>query len=189
MKLTKDFVENFKNEKKKQGSKDKTTKYITIVGALFLILIIIILQIITANTKKQLKQNDVIPEYAKNFNRERFNVVKDEVKEQPEIRRFKIYLGDILDLIEKGEYDEVYARLDDTYKKRYFPNIKVFSDYCKGEFPKSIGYVIKNFERIGDFHIYTVDIGSELELRKKENMKFVFKEDNFNDYRFSFSKY
>lgn len=79
--------------------------------------------------------------------------------------------------------------MDDTYKKGYFPKQEIFEDYLKGEFPKEAGYKFVNFERMGDLYIYTVDIMSAVDSKTRKGVHFVFKEEGYNDYRFSFSKF
>ena len=138
--------------------------------------------------KRLITSNENLPKYAKDFNIDKYNDTVEEVRDKSEMRRMKIYLGDIFDNIENKNYDEIYARMDDKFKEKLFPKQKVLEDYLEGEFPKDAGYLIKNFERMGSLYVYVVDIISVKDNKKKIDMKFVFEEYGLNDYKFSFSK-
>lgn len=187
--ISKKTYNEFK-EKKEKDKKEFNVQKITIFAIVLLLLIaflVIILLII--NTKNKLiKNSENLPSYAQNFNKIKYNDTVEYVRDKGEMRRMKIYLGDFFDNIENKNYDEIYSRLDDSFKEKFFPRKQVLIDYINGEFPKDVGYVIKNFERIGSLYVYIVDIGSISDSRKKTDMKFVFEEYDLNDYRFSFSK-
>lgn len=181
----------FNKYKEKRNKKDKLSKVqkITIFVMIVLVIIaIIILMILTNKTKKRLKGSSELPSYAEQFDKVKYNDTLEQVRDKGEMRRIKIYLGEFFDNVEKENYDEIYARLDDKYKEQFFPKKQVLIDYLKGEFPREAGYVIKNFERIGTLYVYVVDIGSMVDSKKKTDMKFVFEEYCLNDYKFSFSK-
>ncbi len=187
--ISKDSFNKFK-EKVEKRKKKITVEHITIVSFVILIIIaLIIVTSITIKTKNKLnKSNKELPEYAQDFNQNTFDNTVEEVKDKSEMRRMKIYLGDIFDNIEKENFSEIYARLDAKFKENYFPKQKVMEDYFKGEFPEGAGYVIKNFERLGTLYVYVIDIMSVKDARKKTDMKFIFEEYGLNDYTFSFSR-
>lgn len=180
------------NKKERDENKIKRNKVekITIFTMIALVLIaFLIIIVITNKTKNKLmNSSEELPSYAKNFNEIKFNDTVEEVRDKGEMRRMKIYLGDIFDNIENKNYDEIYDRLDSNFKEKFFPKKQVLIDYLEGEFPKNAGYVIKNFERIGTLYVYVIDIGSVSDSKNKKDMKFVFEEYGFNDYKFSFSK-
>lgn len=187
--ISKNTFDKYKEKIAKKAQKTSMEKMMIGSALVLLIIAIIVVIILTNQTKARLINTEtVLPEYAQNIEQDKFNDTVEEVRDKSEMRRMKVYLGDIFDNIDKKNYDEIYARLDDEYKSNFFPKQKVLEDYLEGEFPKDPGYVIKNFERIGSLYVYIVDVGSVKDSRKKANMKFIFEEFGLNDYRFSFSK-
>lgn len=186
--ISKETFNKFKEKVDREQKKITAERVIVFLFVLLIIIALIVIIIITKKTKTKLSQSKELPEYAENLNKEKFEDTVEEVKDKNEMRRIKIYLGDIFDNIEKGNYDEIYARLDEKYKENFFPKQQVLEDYLKGEFPEDAGYVIKNFERVGSLYVYVIDIMSVKDSKKKEDMKFIFEEYDLNDYRFSFSK-
>ncbi len=177
-------------DKTEKNQRDTRINTIIIVGIIILMIVgIVSLVILTKKTKDRLRNsNKVLPEYAEQLNQKKFEHTVEHVRDKGEMARMKVYLGDIFDNIEKENYEEIYARLDDEYKEKFFPKLLVLVDYLEGEFPKGAGYVIKNFERTGSLYVFVVDIVSVKDSKKKLDMHFVFEEEGFNDYRFSFSK-
>lgn len=187
--ISKDTFNKFKEKVDKTKKKISFERMMIFAFIILLIVAVIVIILVTNKTKSRLKDsNNKLPDYAQNFNQDGFNDTVEEVKDKGEMRRMKIYLGDILDNVDKGNYDEIYARLDEGFKENFFPRQKVLEDYLKGEFPKNPGYVIKNFERMGSLYVYIVDIMSVSDSKKKTDMKFVFEEYGLNDYKFSFSR-
>lgn len=187
--ISKNTIKNYINKKDEKEKRNFIKKVFIILIVLVLIIAIIVIAILTSNMKKKLLANsETLPQYAKGFNIDKYNETVEEVRDKSEIRRMKIYLGDIFDNIENKNYDELYARLDDKFKEKLFPKQKVLEDYLEGEIPKGAGYVIKNFERIGSLYVYVVDVVSIKDNKKKIDMKFIFEEYGLNDYKFSFSK-
>lgn len=187
--ITRKALENLKAKLQKKEKRASIEKIMIITGVVIAIITIIVLLILVSNTKKSLsKSNDKLPSYAENLDIDKFNDTVEEVRDHGEMRRMKIYLGEIFDNISNKNYGEIYARLDDRYKEGFFPRQAVLEDYLEGEFPEDPGYTIKNFERIGTQYVYVVDIMSVKDSRKKIDMTFVFEEYGLNDYRFSFSK-
>ena len=188
-KISKKTYEDFK-DKKERDKKESLVKNIVILIIIITVIVgIIIVSVFTKQTKDRLKNaNKTIPEYAEQLDQNKFQDTIEHVRDKGEMARMKVYLGDIFDNIENKNYDEIYARLDDSYKERFFPKQAVLKDYLEGEFPVDAGYVIKNFERIGSLYVFVIDIHSIKDSRKKIDMKFVFEEFGLNDYKFSFSK-
>lgn len=183
--------ETFNKYKKNRKQKEKVSKIqkITLFTVIILVIIaIIILIVLTNKTKKKLLGSTSLPTYAENLDQVKFNDTVEEVRDKSELRRMKIYLGEFLDNVENKNYEEIYTRLDGKFKENFFPKKQVLIDYLEGEFPKSAGYVIKNFERIGTLYVLIVDLGSVVDTKNKKDMKFVFEEYGLNDYKFSFSK-
>ena len=187
--ISKEAFNKFKEKQEKKNIKMSVEKMTIIAFVILVIIALVAITIITIETKNKLNNSSKeMPSYAVNFNQSNFEDTIEEVKNKSEMKRMKVYLGDIFDNIEKGNFTEIYARLDDSFKENFFPKQKVLEDYLKGEFPEDAGYVIKNFERSLNQYIYVVDIISIKDSRKKTDMKFVFEEYDLNDYRFSFSK-
>lgn len=187
--ITRQAFENLKAKLKEKERKASFERIMITSGIIIAIVTIIVLSVLISNTKKSLsKENDKLPAYAENLNIDKFNDTVEEVRDQGEMRRMKIYLGDIFDNIANKNYEEIYARLDDRYKEGFFPKEAVLKDYLEGEFPEDPGYIIKNFERIGTQYVYLVDIMSVKDSKRKTDMTFVFEEYGLNDYKFSFSK-
>lgn len=188
-KISKDTLSKYKEKKENKRKRDLIEKISITAIVVLLIIGIIVLYYLTNKTKKRLTDSSKeVPEYAVNLDQTKYQETVEQVKDKGEMARIKVYLGDIFDNIENKKYDEIYARLDDNYKEKFFPKVEVLKDYFEGEFPSDAGYVIKNFERIDTLYVYIIDIASIKDDRKKTDMRFVFEEYDLNDYKFSFSK-
>ncbi|MBF0990287.1 MAG: hypothetical protein HXK70_06040 [Clostridiales bacterium] len=103
----------------------------------------------------------------------------------------KIYLGDIVRKLNEKKYSELYKRLATGYKEKYFKTLEEFEKYFKEYYPESFSIKHVNFEAIGDYYVVESDIisnNSKEENKNKKGLYFVFREYDFNDYVFSFSK-
>ena len=102
-----------------------------------------------------------------------------------------IYLGDIVRKLNSKRYKEVYKRLAPEYKEKYFKNIEEFEKYFKEYFPTTFSIKNVNFEALGEYYVVEVDIIADdpkEENKNKQGLYFVFREYDFDDYVFSFSK-
>ena len=103
----------------------------------------------------------------------------------------KIYLGDIVKNLNEKNYSDIYKRLAPEYKKKYFNSLEEFEKYFKDYYPDSFSIKHVNFEAIGDYYVVETDIianNSNEDKKNKKGLYFVFREYDFNDYVFSFSK-
>ena len=97
----------------------------------------------------------------------------------------------IVKKINEKKYSEVYKRLAPEYKEQYFKTLDEFEQYFKEYFPQTFSIKHSNFEAIGDYYVLEVDIISNNlneDIKNKKELYFVFKEYDFDDYVFSFSK-
>ena len=80
---------------------------------------------------------------------------------------------------------------NEEYKKKYFNSLEEFEKYFKDYYPDSFSIKHVNFEAIGDYYVVETDIianNSNEDNKNKKGLYFVFREYDFNDYVFSFSK-
>lgn len=93
----------------------------------------------------------------------------------------------IFDAISDGDYNYVYSKLDDTFKKNNFSNEKIFEKYAKQNLlGKKIEY--NGCKKSGELYIYDVIISNEAENNKNVvTKKFIVKLLDGTDFVMSFN--
>ncbi len=176
--------------KKKRTSITKEEKRIRMVLWIMLVLFVLTLaSIIMMVTKLFEKKEQPNVPYVTGI--EKNEKLVERLKGRSEYARMKIYLGDIVKKINEKKYSEVYKRLAPEYKEQYFKTLDEFEQYFKEYFPQTFSIKHSNFEAIGDYYVLEVDIISNNlneDIKNKKELYFVFKEYDFDDYVFSFSK-
>lgn len=181
--LNRNIVSNFKKEQEK----NKKSKLVLLVILLILVTSILVFWILTINQKAKFKEAKVGYATKKEVDKQ----IVEKVRNEDEPTRMKIYLGNIIEALKNKKYEYVYERFDEDYKKKYFPTIEELKNYTENRLPSNLSVSHRNIERLGEFYILTVDLVNSEDFEDKKNRKevqFVFKEYNFDDFHFSFSK-
>ena len=193
--INNETYEKFKNIKGRSNSRKNNFKKIfdlrnnVVFLSIVLILVIISIVILVFNlTKtKEIEQKKI--SYVTN---EPLNTnVVERIRNSGEHERMKVYIGEIIKAIEEKRYDFAYIRMNEEYRNKYFPSLNSFKQYCETVLPKNMAVSHNNIERIGEYYVLEVDLINSSNITDKKNRKnmyFVFKEYNFTDYHFSFSK-
>ena len=150
-----------------------------ILGIMLILLVLTLASIIMLVTKLFEKREEPRVPYVTGV--EKNEKLVERLKGKSEYARMKIYLGDIVRKLNEKNYSELYKRLAPGYKEKYF----------KEYYPESFSIKHVNFEAIGDYYVVESDIisnNSKEENKNKKGLYFVFREYDFNDYVFSFSK-
>ena len=176
--------------KKKRTSITKEEKRIKMVLWIMLVLFVLTLaSIIMMVTKLFEKKEQPNVPYVTGI--EKNEKLVERLKGKSEYARMKIYLGDIVKKLNEKNYSDIYKRLAPEYKKKYFNSLEEFEKYFKDYYPDSFSIKHVNFEAIGDYYVVETDIianNSNEDKKNKKGLYFVFREYDFNDYVFSFSK-
>lgn len=117
------------------------------------------------------------------------NSIKEVLQTKTEKTRMQTYVGEFLDFIDFGKYDNAYSLLNSDFKTNNFKTIDDFKKYCAENFPKDIALNYVNIERQGEYWIVTADIWdtSNIDYSTIEK-RFVVKENGNNDFTISFQK-
>ena len=175
-------------EKKKKINKDER-KIKIILGIMLILFVLTLASFVMLITKLFEKKEEPKIPYVTGI--EKNEKLVERLKGRSEYARMKIYLGDIVKKINEKKYSEVYKRLAPEYKEQYFKTLDEFEQYFKEYFPQTFSIKHSNFEAIGDYYVLEVDIISNNlneDIKNKKELYFVFKEYDFDDYVFSFSK-
>ncbi len=174
----------------KKSSITKEEKQIKIIMWIMLVLFVLTLgSIIMMITKLFEKKEEPKVPFVTGI--EKNEKLVERLKGKSEYARMKIYLGDIVKKINEKRYSEVYKRLAPEYKKEYFKTLDEFEQYFKEYYPERFSIKNANFEAIGDYYVLEIDIISDSssdDIKNKRGLYFVFREYDFDDYVFSFSK-
>ena len=171
---------------KKNNNNYEEKKIKLIFGIMLIFLVLTLASIITKLFEK--KEEPRVP-YITGV--EKNEKLVERLKGKSEYARMKIYLGDIVRKLNEKNYSELYKRLAPSYKEKYFKTLEEFEKYFKEYYPESFSIKHVNFEAIGDYYVVESDIisnNSKEENKNKKGLYFVFREYDFNDYVFSFSK-
>lgn len=120
------------------------------------------------------------------------NIELDKLKNMTERARIEYYSTKFLNYIESGKYSEAYALLNSTFRRNYFSSSeKDFETYCKEKFPKMMDVKYSNIERNGDVYVLWLTITDAINGAKGEGQEIniVVKENTYNDFELSFSKF
>ena len=117
---------------------------------------------------------------------------EDELKklsEMTERNRIEYYISNFIRDVEEKNYETAYSVLNKDFKKSYFPNQKDFVEYVKNKFTVMMDIEYTNFERNGQIYVSWLTMTDAINGGKNsgEEMNFVVKEKDFNDFELSFS--
>ena len=172
-----------------KNSKNENRKIGILIIIMIILIIITLATILTMIVKIFEKKEEPKVQYVTGVEKDQKLV--ERLKGKSEFKRMNIYLGDIVRKLNSKRYKEVYKRLAPEYKEKYFKNIEEFEKYFKDYYPDSFSIKHVNFEAIGDYYVVEVDIIADdpkEENKNKQGLYFVFREYDFDDYVFSFSK-
>lgn len=175
-------------EKKKKINKDER-KIKIILGIMLILFVLTLASFVMLITKLFEKKGEPKIPYVTGI--EKNEKLVERLKGKSEYARMKIYLGDIVKKLNEKNYSDIYKRLAPEYKKKYFNSLEEFEKYFKDYYPDSFSIKHVNFEAIGDYYVVETDIianNSNEDKKNKKGLYFVFREYDFNDYVFSFSK-
>ena len=172
-----------------KNSKNENRKFGIIIIIMIILIIITLATIITMIVRIFEKKEEPKVQYVTGVEKDQKLV--ERLKGKSEYARMKIYLGDIVKKLNEKNYSEVYKRLAPEYKKKYFNSLEEFEKYFKDYYPDTFSIKHVNFEAIGDYYVVETDIianNSNEDNKNKKGLYFIFREYDFNDYVFSFSK-
>lgn len=181
--------EKKKKTEVKNNNNNEEKKIKLILGIMLILLVLTLASIIMLVTKLFEKKEEPRVPYVTGV--EKNEKLVERLKAKSEYARMKIYLGDIVRKLNEKKYSELYKRLAPSYKEKYFKTLEEFEKYFKEYYPESFSIKHVNFEAIGDYYVVESDIisnNSKEENKNKKGLYFVFREYDFNDYVFSFSK-
>lgn len=162
-------------------------KKLKIIITLIVILIVIGI-VLFVNLNRTEQDKNIINE---NISQEQIieNSMKENLSNMGKLDRIKVYCGQFLTMIDKGNYQEAYNHLNNSFKSNYFPTLQDFMDYVVEKYPSNTITEFTNNERQGDLFVMTIKISSlsddEFEAFEQN---FVVKENGNNDYTISFAK-
>lgn len=165
--------------------------------SLIVILVIFIVFYIILNNNKNNNQEESSPveneinvviraeEIIKNENEEELNKLKN-MKER---NRIEYYVSSFINNVEEENFKEAYAVLNNDFKKNYFSSMEEFEEYAQKKFTKMMDIEYVNFERNGKIYVIWLTMTDMINGSKGsgEEMNFVVKENDFNDFELSFS--
>ena len=172
-----------------KNSKNENRKIGILIIIMIILIIITLATILTMIVRIFEKKEEPKVQYVTGVEKDQKLV--ERLKGKSEFKRMNIYLGDIVRKLNSKRYTEVYKRLAPEYKEKYFKNIEEFEKYFKEYFPTTFSIKNVNFEALGEYYVVEVDViadDSKEENKNKQGLYFVFREYDFDDYVFSFSK-
>ena len=166
---------------------------------LFLLLIVIIVVMVVINTvyRRETDENNnntsvnelsvenvvTAEEIEENTNQ----LEIEDLKDKDERTRIQQYCGKFIRYIEEKDYDKAYALLYPDFKNNYFPTEDDFAKYAQEKFPSSLITVeYNNIERQGKYYILFTTVKTPLDSNYSMDQKFIFIENDFNDFQLSF---
>lgn len=163
--------------------KKKNRKLIYAIAVIGIIFILIINGLFNRKTKRI---SAVEPEGDTNTIRN--EMVTKNIQQMREHQRMEYYFSMFIEKIERKQYQEAYNMLYDEFKKNYFPDLNSFIEYAEKTFPQDIGITQKNIERNGEVYVLWIEM-YDIFLGKKQakEMNIVIKENDYNDFKLSFS--
>lgn len=175
-------------------------KKVLIVSIVILsIIIIIILNILnkikTENKEEIFKSNNTInttdnEDIIDNRTEDEKNQeLISKLKRADESERIRTYLGIYFKYIENKNYEDAYELLYNDFKQNYFPSLNDYKKYIEEcNYPELLSIDYKSISMQGDYYIVVVKIGDFLSKSNTidNEVKFVIKENNYNDFYISF---
>lgn len=102
--------------------------------------------------------------------------------------RIENYIVEYINYLQYGKYEKAYELLNSGFKDNFFNDLDSFKTYSKKRFYKNMAVEFKNIEKAGDVYIIWADITNLLgDTSKVDQINFVIKENDLNDYEVSFS--
>lgn len=173
--------------------RNKKKENLTNVIVVFALLIIIILLYTMLNNDKE--ENNVIEnsanvvirteEIIKSENEEELN----KLKQMTERNRIEYYVSNFINDVEEENFKDAYDVLNNDFKKNYFSTMNDFKEYAQNKFTTMMNIEYVNFERNGQIYVVWLTMTDMINGNKDsgEEMNFVVKENDFNDFELSFS--
>lgn len=115
--------------------------------------------------------------------------VENKVSNMSEGSRIKTYCASYFEDIEKGEYEEAYKMLNETFKNNYFSTQESFEEYAKKTYPTgTISLKYNSLNRKGEiFQVDLVISDDDNESYKPLEQTLVVRENDLNNFTISFS--
>ena len=166
--------------KKNQKRPDMSIVMIAVVIVVFLLIVIAISNMLEGSKKVQYAgtlPSDIQVDSGRDLNiviNEK-NAEEERLKSMTERARIEYYVTKFMKLLEKEDYENAYALLNDDYKEKNFSKMM------------DIDYT--NFERSGDVYVIWMTITDAINggPDSGKEINFVVKENGYNDFELSFS--
>lgn len=180
-------------EKKKKKKSNSNLNILLILCFIVIMCMIIITIVLEKNksTTENISDEQISIDIQKQLEEEQIKtedgVIISKLMNMEERDRIEYYFSRFIDAVESSSYDKAYEMLYDEYKKNYFPSLSEFEKYAKETFPSMMSVKHTNFERSGDVYVLFVTISDSLSYGNENEMRFVIKENSYNDFTMSFS--
>ena len=117
------------------------------------------------------------------------NATVEEAYKLSQSERIRRYLGEYIGFLKNGDYDSAYAKLNEDYKKNYFPDVNTFKDYIQKYYPKHISISYESERVQGEICVVEINFSDAEDKSFKEfTQRYVVKENGAYDYTISFQK-
>lgn len=170
--------------------KQKMNKKIVAIIVVLILVVVVVLAILISKRKNSPKTPEEFAQIEIKYQEDRNEQIKKSLYEKSEQERVQFYCSSFFKLISSKNYEEAYKLLNSDYKENYFPTLTNFKKYFEDYFPLNIALDYKNFERLGDIYILTVNVKDTVNGSYGHNftMYVVIKENAVNEYELSFSR-
>ena len=97
--------------------------------------------------------------------------------------------GEYIECLRNKDYESAYAKLNEEYKKNYFPDLDSYKSYIQKNFPKNIRITYGDERAQGEVCIVEINFSDVEDKSFKEfTQRYVVRENGAYDYTISFQK-
>ena len=117
------------------------------------------------------------------------NATIEEAYKLGNIERIERYLGEYVGFLKTGKLEEAYAKLNQGYKEKYFPDFNTYKEYITTNYPKDILITYGTETQKGE--LWEVEINFSDRSDSSFNgftQRYVVRENGAYDYTISFQK-
>jgi len=174
---------------------EKNTNKTIIVLIIILTIIIIGLLIFNVITSKKSNENTTNNRIEENLIQDEYvnpNLSTDlvELSKKSELERIQYYFDNYLFYIEDRDFETAYSKLNNDFKKEHFSTLEKYKEYVINKYPAVNTISYEDYNKLGKYNILTVKFSDILNATDNEipsfEQKFIFVENELNDYELSF---
>lgn len=165
--------------------------YIVIIAVLVFLNVRLFILLQGKNTN--VEQNEVVFENTRlsddEIDRRNDEARKNQLYSLGQQERIKRYLGEYIGFLKLKDYESAYNRLNESFKKNYFPTLKEYQDYIEMYYPKEIIIDYGTFKEEGELSVVEIILSDGSNSQYEEvTQRFVVRENDAMDYTISFQK-